>query len=543
MRHGSGTILWTVVLALAAAPCVAQQGSLVLKDADVELCHRNETSWDLAKTGVLADGKVTWTVTVTKGDVSPATVSGFGFVRILNGGTAGAWLGNIVVNLQRRQGNKWVTACSDVADATSGDAATKARVVAGASSEGKSCFEENAASGSLTFTDANANSIFSLVPQFVLPGGQTIDLLFNAAFDNSVLGIPAGESVRFEVIVTFGNAGARGGGGASAQWIDINGNGTLDPSERYVRSVPTRLTRAVPELEECFQTVILTDTADQIAATGTVVVSGFSTTIGGGSGVEALSESGVFTTSVFVDPGAAGGFVTNTAALDSPGDSIVLEGPLDILTGLPTYSYEVQCCPDLHLTASGTVEVPGPDPEGHRSGDYTTYTQGGWGAKPNGENPASILADHFADVYPPSGVTIGIPGGFSMTFTSAEKVKDYLPAGGPASWLTGNLTNPTSSSAGVFGGQVLALQLSVDFSDADVTEGGLGDLVLDGTGGSLDGSTVSEILAAANLALGGGALPAGYSYSTLNDLITDLNEAFDNGEPSAWAQLHLSVGT
>ncbi|HEX7898088.1 MAG TPA: hypothetical protein VF950_10035 [Planctomycetota bacterium] len=548
MRVKIASVLWTVLL--AAAPAFAQQGSLTLKDSDLELCHRNETAWSIGKTGALADGKVTWTVTVVKGAVSDDVLSGFGFVRILNSGTAGATLGNIVVNLQRRQGNKWVTASSDIANATQGDAAVKALLVAGASSEGKSCFEENAASGPLVFTDANSNSLFSLVPAFTLPPGQALDLLFHADFNNSILGIPAGELVRFEVIVTFGNAGARGGSGASASWIDINGSGALEPHEKYVRSVPCRLTRGVPVLEECAKTVTLTDTAADVVATGTVGVSGFFTDIGGGTGVQELSASGVFTTSVLVTPGALGGTVTNTASLDSPGDEITLEGPLDLLTGLPSYSYEVECCPGLHLRASSTVvilslESP-EDPPGHQEGDYLTYTQGGWGATPRGNNPASILAAHFAAVYP-QGVEVGIPGagGFSMKFTSAAAIGVYLPNGSDPSSLTADLVDPASSSAGVFGAQVLALRLNVDFSDADVPGFNplLGHLFLHGTGTSLDGLSVSQILAVAETALGGGALPVDYDLSELSDLVTDLNEAFDNGTPTGWAETHLSEGT
>jgi hypothetical protein len=546
MKLGNASVLWAVVMAVAAAPAVAQQGSLTLKDADVELCHRNETAWTISKDGSLANGQITWTVTVTKGNVTPNALSGFGFVRIFNSGSANATLGNIVVNLQRRQGNKWVTASSDVANATSGDAATNALVVKGASSEGKSSFTENEGSGPLSFTDANSNSIFSLVPQFSLPAGQALDLLYHAEFDNSFLQIPAGELVRFEVIVSFGNAGARGGSGATGSWIDINGNGTLDSVEKNVRSVPSRLTRAVPALEECAKSVLLSDTEECLAATGTVVLSGFSTTIGGGLGTEVLTDSAVRTTWVQAAPGLLGGQVTNTATLDSPGDSIVLEGPLDLLTGLPIYSYEVECCPGLHLEASDTVLVPGLDPEGFPDGSYTTFSHGGWSAPPNGGNPGALLVANFAAVYPEGVVEVGIPllGGFSMTFTSPEAVQAYIKKGdGTASSLTADLNDPTSSSSGVFGVQVLALRLSVDFSDKAVTEEGFGDLVLYGTGGSLDGQTVSQILSVAETALGGGGLPSGYTFDTLNTLIDNLNRAFDNGNTSSWAQDFLSEGT
>jgi hypothetical protein len=60
-----------------------------------------------------------------------------------------------------------------------------------------------------------------------------------------------------------------------------------------------------------------------------------------------------------------------------------------------------------------------------------------------------------------------------------------------------------------------------------------------GTGTPLDNLTVAEALAIAEVVLGGGAPPAGMTISNLNDLVTDLNEAFDNGTQSVWARTHL----
>jgi hypothetical protein len=195
-------------------------------------------------------------------------------------------------------------------------------------------------------------------------------------------------------------------------------------------------------------------------------------------------------------------------------------------------------------TVSGTqptVTITGTcAPTGFVTGDYCTIGQGGWGSEPNGGNPGTILAANFDTLY--SDLVVG--SGFSMTFESASNVKDYLPAGSTAAALTGSVINPASTASGVFGGQVTALALNVDFNDAGITdgaEGSISGLTLQGTGGSLDGSDVLTILGAAETALGGGVLPAGYSYSDLNDLVTDLNEAFDNGcIPTDWAQIHLA---
>jgi hypothetical protein len=160
-----------------------------------------------------------------------------------------------------------------------------------------------------------------------------------------------------------------------------------------------------------------------------------------------------------------------------------------------------------------------------------SVTQGGWGAAAHGNNPGAFLNASFATAFP-SGVTIG-GSPFALLFTSAQNIRNFLPQGGPPSYLISSATNPTSSSAGVFAGQVLALDLNVALYS-------LGSLTLSGTGTSLDGSTVSAVLAAANLALAGGALPSGFvSYSSLNDLIDNLNQSFDGCVRSGWAATHL----
>jgi hypothetical protein len=178
-------------------------------------------------------------------------------------------------------------------------------------------------------------------------------------------------------------------------------------------------------------------------------------------------------------------------------------------------------------------------------GDFCTYTQGGWGSRPSGHNPGSILANNFDDVYDEQGyVQVGYTGtgGKYIRFTGAAFVDRYLPAGGTPNKLTTTFTNPTTTASGVFGAQVLALQLNVDFNVAGIIDGAGGsitDLRLCNTGTSLDGKTINQILAAANQALGGGSLPVGYTYSSLNDLVTKLNEAFDNCNVSTWALQHL----
>lgn len=193
-----------------------------------------------------------------------------------------------------------------------------------------------------------------------------------------------------------------------------------------------------------------------------------------------------------------------------------------------------------------TVQGPACGFTGFNAGDYCTYTQGGWGApNPAGNNPAQQLVVNFGAVYP-SGVEVGIPGagGYSMIFNSVAAIRAYLPGGGTASALTQDYINPTrtpppnpTTPGGVFGGQVLALQLNVDFNTASKLASNLSNfssVKLVNTGTSLDTKTIAQILASANTALGGSSLPSGFTYSSLSDLITNLNEAFDNCNPSLW---------
>jgi hypothetical protein len=50
-----------------------------------------------------------------------------------------------------------------------------------------------------------------------------------------------------------------------------------------------------------------------------------------------------------------------------------------------------------------------------------------------------------------------------------------------------------------------------------------------------------KILAAVNDALAGNGLLAGYTFSTLNDLVANINLSWDNCQQSDWGAAHLSV--
>jgi len=543
--NASGLVLLSA--GLFAASAVAQQASLTLIGGASQAVQYNNTEWTLTKQAaestIASGGTASWTVAATKGATSDNYLICNGYLTVLNSGSAPATIGNIVVNLQRKVGKNWVTAASDIANATVGDAATSAVIPSTASSEGKGSFSENAGSGTLEFFDGELNTTFSVSPQYTLAAGDDLILYFAAKYNNSVLAIPAGESVRYEIIVTFGNSIGRGGSGASSQNLDINGNGKIDADEAYVRSVPYRVTLATPAVVAANSQVTLTDPA--VAAGGTVtVLSADLSSIGSG---QTLTASAAYTVTATADGGANGGTVANMAYLKGQDlvspllvGATVVNNP-DGSTSITDvyYDFLAQAGVDLHAESTVTVlsnqQIEPPTPI--NVGDFYSFTQGGWGATPNGNNPAMLLQNNFSAVFGSAGVTVGT--GHWMKFTSAAAINAYLPAGGTAGALTADLINPTMSSAGVFGGQVLALKLNVAFSTAHVTPSGYGNLVLGNTGTVLDGMTVAQVLAQAEIALGGGS--AVVDVATLNVFATNLNEAVDNGTVvTLWGQTHLS---
>jgi hypothetical protein len=93
------------------------------------------------------------------------------------------------------------------------------------------------------------------------------------------------------------------------------------------------------------------------------------------------------------------------------------------------------------------------------------------------------------------------------------------------------------------GGEVIALQLNVDFSDANYLTGTagipFGDLVLTdlALAEEFNGLTIRQFLAVANSILGGRANPT--THYELAALLDDVNGAFGGGAPTLWAQNHL----
>ena len=489
--------------------------------ASASILQTGDVGWTLDKSGSLSGNTVTWTITATE----IATTSGLllleGLLTVTNTGDGPAPIGNIVVNLQKRVSNMWVTKSSNVADATNGEAATTASIHPQASSEGLASFTENGASGTLNFMDATNNTVFSLVPQVMIGAGETRSLRFSAEFNNNnaALQLTPGTPIRAEVIVSFGNATANGNSTAN---VDINGNGTIDADEGRIRSVPSRLTLTVPAPVNGNGSVTLTDTADDISATGDVTFSNVVINLGATTGTVTANVSG----------GTNGGSITNCAHLTG-NDQNVSSGGLSfpIVNGV-----DLQACSTVTVAGSPTC-TPGAPGCGWELYDMQTAPQAAWG---DGASIAgSLLSSNFDGFYPADLVAGGTN---TLRFTSAAAVHAYLPAAGTPAGLTLSLQDPITTSSGELGGEVLGLKLNVDFSALLGNAVALGDLRICNFASVpvLNGQTVTQFLATANHVLGGGSASIGPTAAAA--VARFINGAFTNGVPSTFAENNLVAG-
>ncbi len=157
----------------------------------------------------------------------------------------------------------------------------------------------------------------------------------------------------------------------------------------------------------------------------------------------------------------------------------------------------------------------------------TTFTQGGWGATPNGNNPGAYLHANFASAFP-NGIEIGA-GSNKATFTTAAAITAFLPAGGTASSFTGTYVNPANTNFSVLAGQLLAASLNVGFDSYSASFGAGSNTLANMycNFANFYGVKVSDLLSEANLRISGTITT--HSLTQLNDALTKLNENYDNG--------------
>jgi hypothetical protein len=182
-----------------------------------------------------------------------------------------------------------------------------------------------------------------------------------------------------------------------------------------------------------------------------------------------------------------------------------------------------------------------------------TYTQGAYANK---GAPGKMFNKYFTAAFPaPAGLEVGYyssPEGTGLRWeadpTGLANLKNFLAGGGPSAAITGHYLNPTgktgdskSDTGGVLAKQTATLTINVTLGGLLGTgmPGGLGSLYFCQPDSPLNGLTVNEILALANQALGGLGLPAGCTFDTLNTVITNINEGFDNCTATEWARVNL----
>jgi hypothetical protein len=156
----------------------------------------------------------------------------------------------------------------------------------------------------------------------------------------------------------------------------------------------------------------------------------------------------------------------------------------------------------------------------------TTYTQGGWGATPNGNNAGTYIANNFLSAFS-KGLVIGT-GTLTNTFNSSTSVQKVLPAGGTPGVLSTTSTNPSTVNS-VFAGQLIAATLNVGFDYYDpnfaAPTRNLGTMYCNFA--PFLGMTVDQVIAEANLAIGGKS--TAHTIPDLSMALDFINRDYDNG--------------
>lgn len=168
------------------------------------------------------------------------------------------------------------------------------------------------------------------------------------------------------------------------------------------------------------------------------------------------------------------------------------------------------------------------------SNDFTTYTQGGWG---NTGAPGQYMAAHFATCFP-NGVTIGDSMcGNSITLTSVQAVRDFLPQGGTPAALTQSYVDPGAMNITVLAGQLLAAHFALGFDACDTAFSGSSNAIneviyVGDTASPFYGWSIQTIHDTAMYILAG--CGSAYTPSDVNAALTAFNENYDNGGDMGW---------
>ena len=162
-------------------------------------------------------------------------------------------------------------------------------------------------------------------------------------------------------------------------------------------------------------------------------------------------------------------------------------------------------------------------------GMYRTHTQEQWSSDTN-DKPTAYLAANFATVFP-SGVTLGMSGGFTALFTSAAAIGTFLPESGTPGSLGKNWVNPTTLGNSL-AGNTLALMLNTGFDAADPNYAPgalpLRELVVADPSSPFYGTAVGKVQLLANQVLSG-RTDTGFTAEQLDEAVLKINMTFQDG--------------
>ena len=174
----------------------------------------------------------------------------------------------------------------------------------------------------------------------------------------------------------------------------------------------------------------------------------------------------------------------------------------------------------------------------------------------NLESPTDDLAT-YAYKWLKTGTVVPVGQGKNtvQVDSGVAALRQAVGSAGQPGAFSMNATNPTDmGTGGILGAQALAEKVNQGFSEVFVTPAtgfsglsfvDMADVQLHGVplttaqAAALNGQATLQVREAADVALGGGPLPYGLSFSQLTSLIDLVNGSFESCGPSVFAQAHL----
>lgn len=453
-----------------------QTGLRMLDPSKIEVCHihrrkvlldapsapqvdleANEVKWD-AHLKFQEDGKV---------------LKIQGFMVVENTGAYSSRICNAVINLQRKTaGGKWTTirlgslnplTASAIANLAQGEMAASANIVPGASSDGTIATyrcDFSIVKGLKFFDMDNHNTITAFKnPELHSLGPAEIKgLVFEALFDSEAISAVVGENLRVECLVTFDNAGARGGSGASAANIDVDGDGA---PEAFSRTIKYRKDFQVGAAEECNTSATLTFSAASVENC-TVEVKNYKEP-------QVATADASYQVVVGMEPADSSKESRATLRIDmlsaGQAEPHVMTWVSTTYPMMPPASYSYKCCEDQRDYKEAAVVMAAEQIVWSEKDKMNTKPVGQWLSQ-------ALPAEDFNAVYPaPDRFKITDPSNAKnyVQYTSFGSMLSLLNSTNPSNKMlgsrTGAILNSSNTTAGNYLRQLISLKLNIDLSD------------------------------------------------------------------------------